>query len=191
MKIRCGFVWTITRVSVIIKSDKTRIGDEWMIAEGLIDVIGSNPKFLELAVILSILYYVALIVAQFKLFIKAGEKGWKALIPFYNMFVSHHLIGMRHFWFILDIIFWTIEVALEFTHAVPLWVEETILTVALLFTIISEIIHIMKLCYCYAKNELFGIGMFILSPVFSLILAFGKSQYRPPRSHREHNEAKT
>lgn len=157
-----------------------------MIIEHLVEELGK--EFFEIGLVLLALYYIALTVAQYKLFIKAGEKGWKALIPFYSLFVSHHLIGMKHFWFILDMIFWALEVLLEVFKFAPLWLEETILTLAVLFAIISEIIHIMKVCYCYTKSELFGIGLFVIPPLFSLILAFGKSEYNPPRSHREKKE---
>lgn len=156
-----------------------------MILEGILDAVSEMNGYFEIGLILTALSYIALTVAQWKLFTKAGEKGWKALIPFYSVFVSHHLIGMRHIWFILDIVFWVIEAALELIHGVPLWLEETFLYAALILTVISEILHIMKLCYCYTKSELFGVGLFVLPPVFSLIVAFDKSEYHPPRSHKE------
>ena len=161
-----------------------------MIIEKLISDMSKDKTLFEIALILALVYYGALTVAQYKLFQKAGEKGWKALIPIYSLFVSHHLIGMRHIWFILDVIFWSIEIALEYIEGTPAWIEETFFSIALILTIISEILHIMKLCYCYTKSELFGIGLFLLPPVFSLILAFDKSEYNPPRKHREREEAR-
>ena len=158
-----------------------------MILEGLFEAM--EKSYLEIAVLLTLLNYAMLTVAQWKLFTKAGEKGWKSLIPFYNMFVSHHLIGMRHIWFILDIVFWVFEVVLEVLEGTPVWIEETFFSVAIILTIISEILHIIKLCYCYTKSELFGIGLFLLPPVFSLILAFDKSEYNPPRSHHSRKES--
>ena len=156
-----------------------------MFVEHLLDDMRQSPELFETAFILTFLYYLLMTIAQWKLFTKAGEKGWKALIPFYSIFVSQHLIGMRHIWFILDIIFWTIEVILELIEGTPLWIERAFFSIAIIVTIISEIIHIMKLCYCYTKSELFGIGLFVLPPLFSLILAFGKSEYHPPLVHRE------
>lgn len=161
-----------------------------MILESLLKQMLKSDVYFETAVILFLTYYAALVIAQYKLFQKAGEKGWKALIPFYNIFVSHHLIGMRHTWFILDIIFWALEVVLELVEGTPLWVEETFFSVAIIVTIISEILHIIRVCYCYSKTELFGFGMFLCPPLFSLILAFGKSEYHPPRSHRENHKQK-
>ena len=160
-----------------------------MILDGIIEKMSESKELFEIAAILSILFYIMMVVARWKLFTKAGEKGWKALIPVYSVFVSHHLIGMRHIWFILDIVFWVMEIVLDVMKGTPLWLEETLLAVAVIFTLISELLHIMKLCYCYTKSELFGIGLFVIPPVFSLILAFDKSEYNPPRSHREHGRA--
>lgn len=157
-----------------------------MILEKMIHSMLESRTHFETAVLLALTYYTFLTIAQFKLFTKAGEKGWKALIPFYNMFVSHHLIGMSHIWFILDIVFWAAEVALAFISGTPRLLEDVFFSVALVVTIISEIIHIIKLCYCYTKNELFGIGLFLIPPLFSMILAFGKSEYNPPKKHRQH-----
>ena len=152
-----------------------------MIIESLIDDIGKDKGLIELALILTLLYYGALTVAQYRLFQKAGEKGWKALIPFYSMFVSHHLIGMRHIWFILDIIFWSIEIVLEFIEGTPAWIEEAFFSIALILTIISEILHIMKLCYCYTKSELFGIGfgtfqLIVNAIILAVVFALDRSQ---------------
>lgn len=157
-----------------------------MIIESLLEQMSEVKELFVIVTVLLLLYYVGLTVAEWNLFRKAGEKSWKALIPVYNLFVSHHLIGMSHIWFILDIVFWAAEVMLEIFKVTPLWIEDVFFSVAAIFTIISEIIHIMKLCYCYTKSELFGIGLFICPPLFSLILAFGKSEYNPPRSHRKH-----
>ena len=146
-----------------------------MIIEGILEQLSEVKELFVIVTVLLLLYYVALTVAQWHLFKKAGEKSWKALIPVYSLFVSHHIIGMSHIWFILDIVFWLAEVALEMFKVTPLWIEDVFFSVAIIFTIVSEIIHIMKLCYCYTKSERFGIGFFILPPLFSLILAFDKS----------------
>lgn len=162
-----------------------------MILENLIEKMMESEVYFEIALAAFILYYVLLTIAQYKLFIKAGEKGWKALIPFYSLFVSHHLIGMSHFWFFLDIFFWAGEIILEQIHGTPLWLDKAFFSIAIMVTIISEIIHIIKLCYCYTKTELFGIGLFLIPPLFSMILAFDNSEYNPPLKHKQHHEANT
>lgn len=148
--------------------------------------MGKEKELFVIVTVLLLLYYAGLTVAEWNLFKKAGEKSWKALIPVYSLFVSHHLIGMSHLWFILDVIFWAIEIALEMFKVTPLWIEDVFFSIAMIVTIISEILHIMRLCYCYTKSERFGIGLFLCPPLFSLILAFDKSEYHPPLAHRKH-----
>lgn len=124
--------------------------------------------------------YLILIVSEWKILEKAGEKGWKSLIPFYNLFISHHIVGMAHIWFILEVIFWFVELILELIPAVPDMVELSCGLVIGLFTIISEVIHINRLCNCFKKPTSFKIGMIILPELFMPIIAFGNSVYTPP-----------
>ena len=48
---------------------------------------GSGDAALILAVIVILASIVTTIIAQWKLFEKAGEKGWKCLIPIYGAYV--------------------------------------------------------------------------------------------------------
>lgn len=129
----------------------------------------------------SLILLVLLTVAEWRIFTKAGEKGWKSLIPFYSVFVSHHIIGMSHIWFILDMIFLAVELILVFIENVPDWLELWFGIVVGVFTIVCEIIHINKLCNAFGKKLLFKIGMFFLPQVFPLIIAFGSAKYRKPQ----------
>ena len=52
----------------------------------------------------SIVYLVmlaAIIAGLWKVFEKAGEEGWKSLVPFYNMWVWIHMVGRPTWFFIL------------------------------------------------------------------------------------------
>ena len=77
-----------------------------MLLEGALELMGEKEELFIVASAVLLLYYILLTTSEWKLFTKAGEKSWKSLIPFYNLFVSHHLIGMSHIWFSLDIVFW-------------------------------------------------------------------------------------
>ena len=41
-----------------------------------------------------IAFYVALVVAQWKIFVKAGEEGWKSIIPIYNVIILYKISGL-------------------------------------------------------------------------------------------------
>lgn len=44
------------------------------------------------------------IIAQWKIFTKAGKPGWAAIIPFYNMYTLFEVAGMNGWMFLLMLI---------------------------------------------------------------------------------------
>ena len=95
--------------------------------------------------IASIIIYVALtaiyIISEWMIFKKAGEKSWKALIPFYSVFVSHHIVGMSHVWFIIEVITWIAELVFEILESVPKPVDFWFGIFTLTFTLVSGVIQ--------------------------------------------------
>lgn len=94
---------------------------------------------------------VIFIIAYWKLFTKAGEPGWAAIVPFYNMYVLYK-ISMGSGWLFL-------------LNLVPF------------VNFVINIIMLFKLAKAYGKGVGFGFGLLFLSPIFLLILAFGSSEY--------------
>ena len=122
----------------------------------------------------------ALVVAEWKILEKAGEKGWKALIPFYSAFIAHHIIGMSHAWFIIDMVLWVCEMFIEEYNLGTHLFSHIFFAFTAVFTIVSEIIHINKLCNVFRKGRGFKIGTFCVPEVFLLIIAFSKAEYHKP-----------
>ncbi len=131
-------------------------------------------------IIIGIAVYVLLIITEWRILRKAGEKGWKSLIPIYNIYVSHHIVGMSHIWFILEICTWIVELIFESSSVIPEWAVIVFGIPTALITVASELIHIIKMCDCFGKGKLFKIGMFFIPSVFTMIIAFDNSEYRPP-----------
>lgn len=94
---------------------------------------------------------VLLIVAQWKIFQKAGKPGWAILVPFYNTVVRLGVVGKPLWW-----------VVLLFIPFVNLF----------LFVIITR-----RLAAVFGKGAWFTVGLIFLPFIFYPILAFGKSQY--------------
>ena len=132
-------------------------------------------------VVAVIVFYVLFAVAEWKILKKAGEKGWKSLIPVYNVFVSHHIVGMSHIWFILEVASWIIELALELIPAIPEPVGLVFGIATGAFTLISEAVHMVKMCCCFGKGTGFKIGAVLIPDLFLMIIAFGKAQYTKPQ----------
>lgn len=99
-------------------------------------------------------FIVLFIVAGWKLFTKAGEDGWKILVPIYNLYVMLQIAGRPGWWLLLMFI--------------PL--------VNLVVTIILYI----DLAKSFGKDTAFALGLVFLAPIFFPILAFGDSRYIGP-----------
>jgi len=110
--------------------------------------------------IISIIFAIVMIVAQWKIFTKAGEAGWKCLIPIYNLVVLFKIVGLSP---------WLILVAL-----IPFvgWAAMGILM----------IVEAVKLGQAFGKSTGFIVGLIFLGPIFQLILAFGSSEYVGPQT---------
>lgn len=92
-----------------------------------------------------------LIVANWKLFQKAGEPGWASIIPIYNALVFLKIVGRPWWWL--------------FLMCIPF------------LGIIFGFIVCIDLAKSFGKDVVFGIGLAILGIVFIPILAFGNAKY--------------
>ena len=136
-------------------------------------------------VIIGVAVYALFVAAEWRILTKAGEKGWKSLIPIYNVYVSHHLVGMSHIWFVLEICTWIIELIFEIVPVIPGWAVIAFGIPTAIFTVLSELIHIIKMCNCFGKGTLFKIGMILLPNLFTMIIAFDSSEYQNPHHQKE------
>ena len=102
----------------------------------------------ELAVILLI------VVSLWKIFTKAGEPGWAAIVPIYNLIVLLKIVGKPAWWVILMLI--------PFVN------------------IIIGIMLAINLATVFGKGVGFALGMIFLPFIFYPILAFGDARYQGP-----------
>jgi hypothetical protein len=137
--------------------------------------------------LLVIAFYVLVVIASWKIFEKAGEKGWKALIPIYNIYILFKIVGMSTwFWVCLavSIVAQVVLVATTGNTTEELTPETSmnpmvILTVcveAILFTVV-EIMYAIRTAKAFGKGGGFAVGLFFLPNIFWLILGFGKAKY--------------
>ena len=96
--------------------------------------------------IISMAISVFTIVCNWKIFKKAGKKGWESIVPIYNVIVELEIVEL------------------------PMWY------IALLFVPIANIYAVFKinieLAKKFGKSTGFGVGLVLLSPIFRAILAF-------------------
>ncbi len=95
-----------------------------------------------------------MIVSLWKIFSKAGQPGWAAIIPFYNLFVFLKAAGKPGWWMAIIML---VPVA----------------------NLIFAIMAMAGLAKNFGKGGGFVVGMIFLPIIFYPILAFGSAQYRP------------
>ena len=128
--------------------------------------------------IVALVWWILQIVANWRIFTKAGEAGWKSIIPVYGDYVSYKIAWQpAYFWlvFILGIISSIVS-----GMADPNGTNATILLIISLIKIVLAFISIMysvKLARAFGKGIGFAIGLIFLQPIFMLILGFGDCEY--------------
>lgn len=99
------------------------------------------------------------IIANWKIFTKAGEKGWKSLIPIYNTVVLFKVAGISPWW------------VLGYLAAIiPVIGGFVVLGITIYFMI--------SLAKAFGKGTGFTVGLILLNTIFVMILAFGSSEYQ-------------
>jgi len=122
---------------------------------------------------IGIVYYVLMAIAQWKIFTKAGEAGWKGIIPFLNSYTMFKISWETKFFWImlaLSVVYSVLNsVGNEFTTVLAL--------VAWVGLMIVSIVQMVKLSKSFGRGNGFAVGLVFLPVIFMLILAFGDSQY--------------
>lgn len=138
------------------------------------------------------IFYLLMLIAGWRILKKAGESGWKILIPIYNVYMLWKIAGMKNwFWHIICLAIITgILEAFAGADLSSFYAEGTIVDqrpmviVALLagaFLVIYT--FIAQITYAYRTSKVFGhglgytIGLIIFPSLFWLILGFGSSDY--------------
>lgn len=105
--------------------------------------------------VLYLVLAILLIVARWKIYEKAGEEGWKSLIPFYNTYIMFKIAWRNGWLFLLELI--------------PI------------ANIVIAIICMVKLSKAFGQGGGFALGLIFLPNIFELILGFGHYNYVGPQ----------
>jgi hypothetical protein len=103
-----------------------------------------------MALVLGVFAFI-MVASLWKVFAKAGEPGWAAIVPIYNIIVLLKIAGKPAWWFVLMII--------------P--IVNFIAIIALSLSVARK----------FGKGTGFALGLTFLSPVFYPILGFGSARY--------------
>jgi hypothetical protein len=95
-----------------------------------------------------------MIASMWKVFVKAGQPGWAAIVPIYNMIVLLQIVGRPVWWILLCFI--------------PL------------VNLVVSIMIMIDLAKSFGQGAGFGIGLVFLGFIFFPVLAFGGARYLGP-----------
>jgi hypothetical protein len=104
--------------------------------------------------VFAIIIVVGMIASMWKVFAKAGQPGWAAIVPIYNLIILLQISGKPSWWLVLFLI--------------PLVNFAALILVAI------------SLAKSFGKTTGFGLGLAFLGFVFYPILGFGSAQYMGP-----------
>lgn len=119
---------------------------------GLVNLFALLFSGVYLLVILAIA--VLTLIAYCKIFAKAGEPWWGGIVPFYNMYLLFK-IAWGNGWLFL-------------------------LTIVPIVGVVVQLVAFWKLCVAFGHGVGFFLGLFFLTPIFLMILAFDSSEYQGP-----------
>lgn len=114
--------------------------------------------------------YIVWKVAYWKIFSKAGEKGWKSLIPIYNQYILCKIVGVSPWWMLIC------AGALVLSS-----VSEIFLTLSVAAGIYFNALISIGLARSFGKSDGFGIVTFFFRLICFCILGFDKSKYLEPK----------
>jgi len=94
------------------------------------------------------------IAAVWRVFVKAGDRGWKAIIPIWNTLIVLKIVGRPWWWiflYLIPIVWWIVYIIVYY-----------------------------DLAKSFGKGVGFAVGVILLPFIFVPILGFGSSQYVEP-----------
>jgi hypothetical protein len=103
---------------------------------------------------LGLLLGIFVLVALWKVYVKAGKPGWAAIIPIYNILVLLEIVGKPWWWLLLMFI--------PFVN------------------IVIMVIVYIELAKTFGHGVGYAIGLLLLPYIFVAMLGFGSSVYTPP-----------
>ncbi len=136
------------------------------------EVVAFIAAFFIVILIFALVFGVMSIIANWKIFEKAGEKGWKAIIPGYNLYIFFKLFWNTN-------MFWACLVA-AFAGGFISGGFENIAWLGSLLTLAAAVLEYVMywyMCKSFGKTTGFFVGYLFLTPIFGLILGFDSSQY--------------
>lgn len=114
--------------------------------------------------IIGLVFLVLIIIAWWKIFTKAGQAGWKSIIPFYNIYIMFGIVGMSPLFMLI---------------LIGMFIPVINIIAGIAWFVVSIMMY-HKLSLSFGKGIGYTLGLIFLHPIFALMLAFSKAKYTAP-----------
>ena len=133
-------------------------------------------------VLVLLVWLILLVIARWMVFAKAGEPGWKSLIPIYNTYTSYKIAWTSDmFW--LSLIFSFLSSFLRSMGGDGFSIMAMLGGICSIVTVVITFMYCLNLAKSFGKGLLFGIGLWLFEPVFMMILGLGSARYQERRHY--------
>lgn len=132
-------------------------------------------RYYGIYLVLAAIWYILLAIGLWKTFKKAGEAGWKAIIPIYNFYILFKISwNGRMFWALFAVsVLSSLLIGYGSGNSMMFYLGMALNIVAALIQ--AVLWYNVSLAYGHGLG--YFLGLYFLNPIFIMILGYGKSQY--------------
>ena len=150
-------------------------------------VMGVIMASLMMVMVIGLIFAVLTIIARWKIFTKAGEAGWKSIIPIYSDYIEWKLswTNINLFWAMLGLTVVGVILNSMGSSAASadggMSIMSIIGSIAVLAGAVIALIQKYKLFLSFGKSVGWFIGYIFLNNIMILVLGLGSSEYQGPQ----------
>lgn len=134
-------------------------------------ILGFMLLVMKIVITIKVIFIILGFVARYVIFEKAGQSGFKALIPIYNTYTKYKICNIWRLFF-LELAILLLQLAFSL---IEIDIIATIL--GLVASILEGIVLQINLGKVFNKGIGFRFGLILFPEIFEIILAFGDSKY--------------
>lgn len=144
-------------------------------------VFGMLAGALSILLIVGLVIALLKIIAWWRIFSKAGEKGWKSIIPILDSYTETKIAGTNNFAriiisYILLLISYSVMTSVEQSSPVAV-IFAIVSLISIVWYVVERIIRFNGIAKNYGKGTGFVVAWVFFPTITTLILGLGGSQY--------------
>ena len=142
-------------------------------------LIAGMMMFIVVIIIISLVIETLKLIGTWKMLTKAGESGWKSLIPFYNQWTLCKVAGISPYWVLEMIIVSMLNAVLNGILGSPV-ISGILSLIVYANTIYFWVILSISLAKSFGKDTGFGLATFFFSFITYPMMGMGSATYVGP-----------